>query len=210
MKKEELAEKINKFFKDYDTYNYNDNIGYNVDEEETISEIAKGITDLEKLDDMIKQLTKFHEEASLGECFDEVKELESIIKDLEEYKVNNKLLIVKVEHDKLPQEKYIINDLNAMQLEVDGLIEMVDIDDHVCIVCNEEGKMLNLDLNRVVGNDIIAGNFFVVGFNDDGDTASLTEEQVKNYKEKYNQNSINEVNEKLVSLMFERGGKELC
>ncbi|MDD4623764.1 MAG: DUF3846 domain-containing protein [Bacilli bacterium] len=210
MKKEELAKKINKFFKDYDTYNYNDNIGYNVDEEETISEIAKGITDLEKLDDMIKQLTKFHEEAILGECFDESKELESIIKNLEEFKVNNKLLIVKVEPDKLPQEKYIINDLNAMQSEVNGLIEMVDIDDNVCIVCNEEGKILNLELNRVVGNDIIAGSFFIVGFNDEGDTVSLTEEQAKCYKEKYNQKSINEVNEKLVNLMFERGGKELC
>jgi len=210
MKKEELSERINKFFKDYDTYSYNDNIGYNADEEETILEIAKGLTDLEKLDEMIKQLTKFHEEASLGECFDEAKELESIIKDLEEYQIKNKLLIVKVEPDKLPQEKYIINDLNAMQAEVDGLIEMVDIDNHVCIVCNEEGKILNLSLNRVVGNDMIAGNFFVVGFNDNGDMESLTEGQVEKYKEQFNQKSINEVNDKLVNIMFERGGKELC
>ena len=87
---------------------------------------------------------------------------------------------------------------------------MIDIDDNICLVCNEEGKLFGMDLNRVVGNDIIAGNFFISRFNETGDLVSLTSEQIEKYKEKYNEKSINEVDEKLVSLSFERGGKNIC
>lgn len=35
MTKEQIANSINEFFKDYDTYNYRDNVSHRMDEEET-------------------------------------------------------------------------------------------------------------------------------------------------------------------------------
>jgi len=66
-----------------------------------------------------------------------------------------------------------------------GLIEIVTIDNGVCLLCNEEGKLIGLEGNRRIGNDIIAGVFYVVGENNDGDLISLTEEQMQTYKERF-------------------------
>lgn len=62
----------------------------------------------------------------------------------------------------------IENDLKTMQNIVDGYIEMLmPFNNDVCIVCNEEGKMNSLSLNRTIedenGNviDIIAGTFIL-------------------------------------------------
>ena len=41
MTKEQIASNINDFFKEYDTYNYRDNVSHKIDEEETIEEIAR-------------------------------------------------------------------------------------------------------------------------------------------------------------------------
>ncbi|MDD3453555.1 MAG: DUF3846 domain-containing protein [Bacilli bacterium] len=210
MTKEQIANKINEFFKEYDTYNYRDNVSHKIDEEETIEEIANGLTDIDKAKEMLEKLNTFKTEAMDSECYEEAKELEKITSNINNYIESNKLLILKVEPNELPYEKEIINDLKSLQNEVDGLIEMIDIDDKTCLVCNEEGKLLGMDLNRVVGNDIIAGNFFISRFNETGDLVSLTSEQIEKYKEKYNEKSINEVDEKLVSLSFERGGKNIC
>jgi hypothetical protein len=208
--KEELAQSINNFFKKYDSYNYKDNIKNNLDEKETIEEISNSLTDIIKTEEMFNKLKNFKLEALESKQSEEARELEKIIFNINNYIDNNKMLVLKVEPNKLPYEKYIINDLKAMQSEVNGLIEMIDIDDHICIVCNEEGKILDLELNRVVGNDIIAGNFFVVRFNDDGDTISLSKEEIKKYSDQYNQKSIEELENKLVYMGFEKGGKELC
>ena len=58
--------------------------------------------------------------------------------------------------------------LKAMQNMVGGMIEeYMPWDDEVAIVCNEEGKMNGLPLNRGIKNeegrlqDIIAGDFFI-------------------------------------------------
>lgn len=210
MTKDKIASKINDFFKEYDSYNYRDNISHNADEEETIDEIANSLTNFSKINEILEKLESFRIESLDSECLEEAHKLEEIINDIKNYVDNNSLTILKVEPEKLPYEKTIINDLKALQLEVDGLIEMIDIDESVCIVCNEEGKILNLDFNRIVGNDIIAGNFFVVGFSEEGDTISLNKEQINKYKELYNEKSIDELNNQLISIKFDRGGKELC
>ena len=210
MTKEQIASSINDFFKEYDTYNYSDNVSHRMDEEETIEEIANGLTDINKAKEMLERLNTFKLEAKDSECYEEANHLEKITNDINNYIENNKLVILKVEPNELPYEKEIINDLKSLQNEVDGLIEMIDIDDNICLVCNEEGKLLNMDLNRVVGNDIIAGTFFISRFNEAGDLVSLTKEEIEKYKEKYNEKSINEVDEKLVSLGYEIGGKNIC
>ena len=55
-----------------------------------------------------------------------------------------------------------------------GLIEIIGIDDNVCILCNEEGKIIGLEPNRKFYNDILCGVFYVTGEDDDGNLASLS------------------------------------
>ena len=75
-----------------------------------------------------------------------------------------------VEPEKYPKEIVIDDSLEAMQEVVGGDIEeYMPFDDDVAIICNEEGKMRGLPLNRAVyvqDNDkkemvdIICGGFF--------------------------------------------------
>lgn len=62
----------------------------------------------------------------------------------------------------------IPDELSEMQRLVGGLIEeYMPFDDDVAIVCNDEGKMMGLPLNRAICDendrvtDIIAGDFFL-------------------------------------------------
>ena len=73
-----------------------------------------------------------------------------------------------VEPDKRPYMKSIGDDLSSLQKEVGGYIEQFPLSDDCMIICNEEGKMMGLPLNRAVYDtetkemvDIIAGKFFV-------------------------------------------------
>ena len=88
----------------------------------------------------------------------------------------------------VPQVREIEHSLKAMQELVDGHIEAVyPFDDTVALVCNDEGKLLGLPLNRAVRDpatgqilDIIAGTFFICGLSED-DFASLTDDQINRY-----------------------------
>ena len=42
-----------------------------------------------------------------------------------------------------------------------------------------------MELNRRVGNDIIAGPFFIVGDSQDGEFVSLSDEQIENYIQEF-------------------------
>lgn len=79
-----------------------------------------------------------------------------------------KISVVLVEPGKYPKLVEIEDTLEAMQETVDGYIEeYMPFDDEVAIVCNEEGKVNGLPLNRAVYGkdkeilDIIAGKFFI-------------------------------------------------
>lgn len=96
-----------------------------------------------------------------------------------------KILIV--EPNQYPYMAEIENNLSAMQGVVEGLIECVAIEEGVDIVCNEEGKINGLPLNRSIENDIIAGTFFVVGYNDNGEHVSLTDEQFEKYSNMFHE-----------------------
>jgi len=86
-----------------------------------------------------------------------------------------------------PRVESIPNTLEAKQAIVGGLIQAVyPYPDNVAIVCNDEGKLIGLPLNRRIGHDIIAGNFIVCGVdNRNSSFSSLTEAQVKRYQEKF-------------------------
>ena len=105
--------------------------------------------------------------------------------------------VLVVEPNKLPYEKVIPNRLKDKQNLVGGLIEYtrVDNDENSLVICNEEGKILGLEWNREIGDDIIAGTFFIVGDNPDiGEDRSLTDEQIEKYKERFNEKSIEKTN----------------
>lgn len=82
-----------------------------------------------------------------------------------------------------PVVKIIDSSLKAKQELVGGLIEVVPYED-VLIVCNDEGKILNMPPNVVFDYDYIAGDFFVIGDDyENGDFKSLSKEEIKRYKE---------------------------
>lgn len=93
--------------------------------------------------------------------------------------------ILIIEPQKVPYEAEIIKDLASMQKIVGGLIQDVDLDENTSLVCNEEGKLIGLEGNRRVGRDIIAGTFFLCGFNEEGEFTSLNDEQIKKYSERF-------------------------
>ena len=82
--------------------------------------------------------------------------------------------VLVVEPMKKPYLKDIDSGLHSLQQEVGGYIEAIyPYEDLVGIVCNEEGKMEGLPLNRAIYNkngemfDIIAGTFLIVGLSED-------------------------------------------
>ena len=86
---------------------------------------------------------------------------------------------------KEPYPAEVENTLEGLQKAVGGYIEAVYLEDNVVLVCNEEGKLMGLPGNRSLGNDIIAGTFFVAGSNDDGDFVSLTEDKIRQYSVRF-------------------------
>ncbi len=73
----------------------------------------------------------------------------------------------------------IENTLEALQGFVDGYIEVLYIGSNLCLVCNEVGKLQDMEYTAaLVGDngevqDIIAGNCFVLRDDGEGDFESL-------------------------------------
>lgn len=100
---------------------------------------------------------------------------------------NNTLRVLRVEPGNAPEEKVIGADLESLQAEVAGLIECVYMDDDIILVCNEEGKLNGMKLNRRLGDDVICGPFFLVSDDGEGDFASLNDHQMNALKERFAQ-----------------------
>ena len=96
----------------------------------------------------------------------------------------SKIRILVVEPSKEPKQIKVEHTLENLQKIVGGFIEYVELDYNTDIICNEEGKLLGLELNRKLGNDIIAGTFLIVGQHN-GETISLSRKQIKKYKEMF-------------------------
>lgn len=95
-----------------------------------------------------------------------------------------KVLIV--EPGQYPRVAEIENTLEAEQVVVGGLIDVVyPWQDNAGIVCNDEGKLMGLPLNRPLGDyDVLAGTFFICGLTEENFT-DLTDEQIKRYEKLY-------------------------
>ena len=104
----------------------------------------------------------------------------------------SKIKVLKIAPFAAPEICVLDNHLRALQEAVSigaddvGLIQVVGLEDErACIVCNEEGKLIGLPLNRWIGYDVIAGVFYVVGQDRNGNFTSLSEEQIRHYQKRF-------------------------
>lgn len=100
------------------------------------------------------------------------------------------LKVLVVEPMKPCEVREIPDTLEAMQRTVGGHIESVSFEGEA-IVCNENGKILDLPYNRplldesgLIPLDILHGTFFVTGVSGES-FVSLTDAQIQRYKELY-------------------------
>lgn len=113
--------------------------------------------------------------------------------------------VVKVEQDKI--QAYLLrvdrlsgvvykgylanvdNSLEAEQAHVNynephGLIAVVSITDEIDVICNDEGKLKNLPINRFLISDdgvvldMLVGNIMCVRHNSDGEFTSIKEDDI--------------------------------
>lgn len=101
--------------------------------------------------------------------------------------------ILLVEPGKEPALKEIDGSLKSMQEMVGGPIQVLyPFEEPVALICNDEGKLLGLHLNRALRDengqiyDIVAGTFFLCGAPEDSDSfENLSESQIKIFSAKY-------------------------
>lgn len=99
--------------------------------------------------------------------------------------------VLMIEPGKHPRVTTLMDDLDSLQKAVSigadyqGLIEIISIGNGNCILCNEEGKLIGLEGNRRLGSDIIVGVFYITGEDNEGNLASLSEEKIKYYTERF-------------------------
>ena len=81
----------------------------------------------------------------------------------------NVIKVLKVKPHEHPEVYMMKNTLEAMQEAVGGYIDILGLDDNVCILLNDERKLIGLEGNRRIGSDIIVGDFFVCGSDEEFD-----------------------------------------
>lgn len=113
--------------------------------------------------------------------------------EVQEHAAPEKMTVLVVEPMKEPYVKEIDPGFHSLQAEVGGDIATAyPFSDPVGLVCNDEGKLIGLELNRGLRDehgeiyDVMAGTFLVVGLGEDSFT-SLTPEQVQKYTEHFKQ-----------------------
>lgn len=123
------------------------------------------------------------------------------------------ITVLVVEPGKVPYTKEIGDDWRAFQAEVGGTFQIIYPGyDPVGLVCNDDGKLLGLPLNRGLLDDdgelydVVVGTFFLVGLGGGGTTVSLTEEQIRKYEQRFHDpEQFIRVNNKLVSIPLPGG-----
>lgn len=132
----------------------------------------------------------------------------------------NTISVLLVEPDKYPRTVTIADTLEAMQNLVGGDIEeYMPFEDEVAIICNEEGKVNGLPLNRAVYvdedkskiADIICGKFFLVYAPIESENfLSLPPELSEKYREKFKYpERFSRVNNEIVAVPFKPKAKEM-
>lgn len=118
--------------------------------------------------------------------------------------------VLVVEPGRAPYVKEIDSGLKSLQSEVGGWIEAVyPFEEEVALICNEEGKLYGLPLNRALMDedgeiyDIIAGTFLVVGLGAE-DFCSLSDEYIKKFSDRFKTpEKFAEIDGKLIVIRIE-------
>ena len=105
--------------------------------------------------------------------------------------------VIYCEPGRLARVKEIGTELEDLQQAVGGLIETYyPFEEEVCIVCNEEGKISGLPLNRALTNpnsgdiyDIIAGTFLICGTGEE-DLTDIPDPEFDKYLEMFNEPQV--------------------
>lgn len=101
--------------------------------------------------------------------------------------------VLLVEPGKRPVLKEIDGSLKSMQEIVGGTIQAIyPFDEPVVLICNDEGKLLGLPLNRALRDeegriyDVIAGTFFLCGAPEDCDhLESIPDSLAGSYRKRF-------------------------
>ena len=117
------------------------------------------------------------------------------------------MTVLMIEPGKAPYQTELTG-LAEMQKAVGGLIQAVyPFEEPVALVCNDEGKLMGLPLNRGLRTedrtlyDIVCGTFFLCAAPPDGDSfESLSEEQLVRYEERFHSPEV----------FFRLGGQIIC
>lgn len=118
--------------------------------------------------------------------------------------------VLVVEPGRAPYVKEIDSGLKSLQSEVGGWIEAIyPFEEEVALICNEEGKLCGLPLNRALMGDyggvydIIAGTFLVVGLGEE-DFCSLSDEYIKKFSDRFKTpEKFAEIDGKLIVIRIE-------
>ena len=118
--------------------------------------------------------------------------------------------VLVIEPHKPPYPLEIDGTLDAMKQIVGGTIQAVyPFEEPIALVCNDEGKLLGLPLNRALYHpetgelyDIIAGTFFLCGAPPDADSfTSLTDSQLEKYTQYFHTpESFMRINGRIVAI----------
>ena len=157
--------------------------------------------------EQVKEVQEPEQPAEEQKATKEAKAMEEVSRDHGEETVKQITVLV-VEPGKAPYTKEIGDDWRAFQAEVGGAFQIVYPGyDPVGLVCNDDGKLLGLPMNRGLRDDagdlydVIAGTFFLVGLGGGGTTVSLTEEQIRKYEQRFHDpEQFIKVNGKLVCI----------
>ena len=71
----------------------------------------------------------------------------------------NVIKVLKVKPHEHPEVCMLKNTLEAMQEAVGGYIDIVGLNGNVCILLNDEGKLIGLKATGESASDIIVGGF---------------------------------------------------
>ena len=102
-----------------------------------------------------------------------------------------KIQVLAVAPGEHPKETTLVNELDDLQKAVSigaenqGLIEIIPLGNNICLLCNEEGKLQQLEGNRKVGRDIIAGVFYICSEDEEGNLCSLSKDDMERFKKRF-------------------------
>ncbi len=93
--------------------------------------------------------------------------------------------IIVIENGKFPEVKEVTDNLEIYREIVGGNIECLTLSNGLIIICNEEGKLLGLPVNKVqleevsyCFGDCIHGNYFLARCDEEGEFISVTQEDI--------------------------------